>query len=405
MKELVILCVDDEDIVLRSLQRELNHTLGKRYIIETATGGEDALELFRELQEDGHEIPVVIADHIMPGIKGADLLQRIHDIAPRTMKIMLTGQADMQAVIRAVNSANLYRYIAKPWERADLALTVKEAIRRYVQEKKLEKQNAILKNAKKVLEQKVKERTAQLEAQQWELQRSNASKDKFFSILARDLRNPFSGLLDITHSIVKNIAEFSQDEIKQHVETLRDSAGTVQTLIENLLTWAQLQQETLSYQPTSLSLRDLVEAIKLELASQITHKRLIVSNQVSTDVVAYGDKQMLSIVLQNLISNAMKYSYPGGNITINGQNNDHEVTLTIADRGTGIEPDDLPKLFRLESRFSKEGTDGEKGTGLGLILCQALIEKNSGAVQLESEIGRGTTVTVKIPTRQVHEDA
>ena len=139
MKELVILCVDDEDMVLRSLQRELNTTLGKKYIVETATSGEDALELFQELQDEGHEIPVVISDHIMPGMKGADLLQRIHDAAPRTMKIMLTGQADMKAVIRAVNSANLYRYIAKPWERADLALTVKEAIRRYVQEKKLHK--------------------------------------------------------------------------------------------------------------------------------------------------------------------------------------------------------------------------------------------------------------------------
>jgi signal transduction histidine kinase len=397
MKEFVILCVDDEDMVLRSLQRELNNTLGKKYIIETATGGEDALELFQELERDGHEIPVVIADHIMPGMKGADLLQRIHDIAPRTMKIMLTGQADMQAIIRAVNSASLYRYIAKPWERADLVLTVKEAIRRYVQEKKLEKQNAILKNAKTVLEQKVKERTTELEAQQWELQRSNASKDKFFSILARDLRNPFAGLLDITNSIVKNIGEFSQDEIKQHVEILRDSAGTVHTLIENLLAWAQLQQDTLPYNPTSLVLRDLVEDIKLGLASNITQKRLIVRNQVEKDVVAYADRQMLEIILQNLVSNAMKYSYPGGSITISGQMNGDEAALTIADRGTGIEADDLPKLFRLDARFSKEGTDGEKGTGLGLILCQALMEKNHGTLDLESEIGRGTTVTIKTP--------
>ncbi len=397
MKEFVILCVDDEDMVLRSLQRELNATLGKKYIIETATGGEDALELFQELQHEGHEIPVVISDHIMPGMKGADVLQRIHDMAPGTMTIMLTGQADMKAVIRAVNSANLYRYIAKPWERADLALTVKEAIRRYVQEKKLHKQNAILKNVKGVLEQKVKERTAQLEAQQWELQRSNASKDKFFSILARDLRNPFAGLLELTNSIVKNIGEFSQDEVKQHVETLRDSAGTVHTLIENLLAWAQLQQGTLPYNPSSLILRDLVEEIKLGLAPDITQKRLIIRNQLEKDVVAHADRQMLRMVLHNLISNAMKYSYPGGSVTVTGQMNGQEAILTIADRGIGIEADDLPKLFRLDARFSKEGTDGEKGTGLGLILCQALIEKNNGALKLESEIGRGTTVAVNIP--------
>lgn len=397
MKELVILCVDDEEMVLRSLQRELNHTLGKNYIVETATSGEDALELFQELQEEGHEIPVLISDHIMPGMKGSDLLQRIHDMAPRTMKIMLTGQADMEAVTRAVNSANLYRYIAKPWERADLALTVKEAIRRYVQEKKLHKQNAILKNIKTVLEQKVKERTAQLEEQQWELQRSNASKDKFFSILARDLRNPFAGLLELTNSIVKNIGEFSRDEVKQHVETLRNSAGTVHTLIENLLAWAQLQQGSLPYSPAPLVVRDLIEEIKLGQASDITQKRLIVRNQLEKHVVAHADRQMLIMVLQNLISNAMKYSYPGGSITVSGQTNGQTVAVTIADRGLGIEAEDLPKLFRLDTRFSKLGTGGETGTGLGLILCQTLVEKNAGTLTLESEIGRGTTVTVKMP--------
>jgi two-component system, sensor histidine kinase and response regulator len=397
MKEWVILCVDDEDIVLRSLQRELNHTLGKKYIIETATDAEDALELFQELQQNGHDMPVVIADHIMPGMKGAELLARIHALSPRTMTIMLTGQADMKDVIRAVNSANLYRYIAKPWERADLALTVKEAVRRYVQEHKLLRQNAILKNVKHTLEQKVKERTAELEAQHWELQRSNASKDKFFSILARDLRNPFAGLLDLTNSIVQHISAFSPDEIKQHVETLRDSAGAVHTLIENLLTWAQLQQGLLPYQPTTLSVRDLVDEIKLSLASNLTHKRLIVRNQVEKDVAAYGDKPMLALALHNLITNAMKYSYPGGSITVSGQMNEHRAIVTIADRGTGIDGADLPKLFRLDTRFSTPGTNGETGAGLGLILCQALVEHHQGDVRLESEVGRGTTVTVAMP--------
>ncbi len=109
MKEPVILCVDDEEIVLKSLKRELNQTLDERYVIETASGGEDALKFFEELSEEDHEIPLVIADHIMPGIKGDELLTRIHALAPKTLKIMLTGQADKEAVIHTVNSANLYR--------------------------------------------------------------------------------------------------------------------------------------------------------------------------------------------------------------------------------------------------------------------------------------------------------
>jgi signal transduction histidine kinase len=397
MKEQIILCVDDEEIVLRSLQRELNHTLGKKYVIETASSGEDALELFEELREDGYEIPVVIADHIMPGMKGAELLERIHKLASETITIMLTGQADMQAIIRAINAADLYRYISKPWERADLALTVKEAIRRYMQEKKLKKQNAMLKNAKKRLEQKVKERTAQIEAQQAELQRSNASKDKFFSIIASDLHNPFSGLLELTDSIAKNIDHFSQEEIRQHVATLRDSSETVHNLLENLLAWAQLQHGMLVYRPTKVSLSQVVEEIKLVFASNITQKRIIVRNQVPKDVVAYGDPQMIEIMLRNLITNAMKYTYPGGSITIAGECNNQGLSITITDRGTGIEHDDLAKLFRLDTKFSQEGTAGEKGTGLGLILCQALIANNNGTIRLESEIGRGTTVTVQLP--------
>ncbi len=153
MPEPVILCVDDEEIILNSLKRELNDTLGDEYLIETAEGGEEALEIFTELLEDGHEIPLVISDHIMPDIKGDEVLKRIHTHSPKTLKIMLTGQADMQAIVNAVNDANLYQYVAKPWEKASLNLTVKEALRSYFQEQKIEEQHTHLQNAYHELEQ------------------------------------------------------------------------------------------------------------------------------------------------------------------------------------------------------------------------------------------------------------
>ena len=152
MNTVVILCVDDEDIVLRSLQRELNETLGQEYLIETAEGGKDALDLFEELQVDGYEVPVVISDHIMPGMKGDELLQHIHQRSPQTLNIMLTGQADLTAVTNAVNHANLYQYIAKPWEPTHLSMTVKEALRRYTHERTIEMQHAHLQTANRELE-------------------------------------------------------------------------------------------------------------------------------------------------------------------------------------------------------------------------------------------------------------
>ena len=160
MNEQIIFCVDDEKVVLNSLKRQLYDIVGESMVIETAESGEEAIEVFRELHEQQQEIPLVISDHIMPGMKGADLLQRIHELSPRTMTVMLTGQADMAAVIHAVNHANLYRYIPKPWEQTDLFLTVKEALHKYEQEKTVMWQNQMLSAANQELERLNQELTA-----------------------------------------------------------------------------------------------------------------------------------------------------------------------------------------------------------------------------------------------------
>ncbi|MEP6489141.1 response regulator [Microcoleus vaginatus GB2-A3] len=144
MSQQVIICVDDEKTVLRSLKAELQEAVGNDYIIEIAEGGQEALELIEELLEDGDEIPLIISDHIMPDMKGDELLKQAHIISPKTIKIMLTGQADIEAIANAINSANLYRYITKPWQAEDLKLTVREALNSYLQDKQLAQQNAQL---------------------------------------------------------------------------------------------------------------------------------------------------------------------------------------------------------------------------------------------------------------------
>ena len=234
MKEFVIVCIDDEEIVLRSLKRELNDALGDEYLIETAEGGGDALELFEELLEEGYEVPLVISDHIMPDIKGDEVLHQIHIRSPRTLKIMLTGQANIAAVTNAVNHANLYRYIAKPWEKTDLVLTVREALHKYSQEKKIEEQNRILQNMNATLEQQVRERTAELETQKIELKEKNAqlhelnaSKDKFFSIISHDLRSPFTALLGHTELIAEQSDLYTPEELKDHILQIRASAQKI----------------------------------------------------------------------------------------------------------------------------------------------------------------------------------
>ena len=153
MNQPAIICVDDEATVLDSLEIELRKALGDEYLIEIAESGEEALELVEELLEAQHEVALVISDHIMPSMKGDELLKRIHAILPQTLKIMLTGQANLEAVANAINYANLYRYIAKPWQSEDLRLTVKEAVHSYFQTKKLAQQNAQLQQMNQTLEQ------------------------------------------------------------------------------------------------------------------------------------------------------------------------------------------------------------------------------------------------------------
>ncbi|MCT7949881.1 response regulator [Ancylothrix sp. C2] len=142
MKKPVIICVDDEISLLKSLKLELKNAFYQDYAIEIAEGGEEALELIEELQEEGREIPLIISDYLMPNMKGDELLKRVQEISPHTLKVMLTGQANLEAIGNAINYAKLYRYIAKPWQSEDLILTVKEALNSYNQEQKLGQQNA-----------------------------------------------------------------------------------------------------------------------------------------------------------------------------------------------------------------------------------------------------------------------
>jgi response regulator RpfG family c-di-GMP phosphodiesterase len=156
MNKPVILCVDDEQILLLALKLQLKENFGNQYHIETAENSEEALEIIEELIANNIELPLVISDQVMPGMLGDELLTQIHNKIPETLKILLTGQADVSAIGRAVNKANLYRYIAKPWDPTDLNLTVTEAVRSYFHKKEL-------KEFYDGLEQKVAERTLELE--------------------------------------------------------------------------------------------------------------------------------------------------------------------------------------------------------------------------------------------------
>ncbi len=158
----VILCVDDDRIILRSIQTQLNREFGEYYTIETSESGEEAIDLIEDLVRNGISIPILISDQLMPGMNGDELLRKVHYILPETLNILLTGHADISAITSAVNNANLYRYMEKPWDSQDLHLTVKEAIRIYTTDRELEQKNILLERHNNELEELVLERTSEL---------------------------------------------------------------------------------------------------------------------------------------------------------------------------------------------------------------------------------------------------
>lgn len=162
MADQYIICVDDERTVLDGIHAQLHREFGKEFIIELAESGEEALEIIGELLDDQLEVPVIISDESMPGILGHEFLIKAHAIVPNTLKVLLTGQTNVQAISEAVNKAKLYRYLEKPWESTDLLMTVKEAIKSYHKDRELEEKNRLLKRHNEELEQLVEERTGEL---------------------------------------------------------------------------------------------------------------------------------------------------------------------------------------------------------------------------------------------------
>jgi PAS domain S-box-containing protein len=238
---------------------------------------------------------------------------------------------------------------------------------------------------------------AELKEKNAQLHELNASKDKFFSIISHDLRSPFSALLGFSQMLEQNIEKYTCADIKQRVHWLHVSAERLYALLENLLTWSRLQCGAMQQQPRQIQLIDIAEDNVDLFAPKAEQKKIVLSQTVSEHLCAYADYSMVDTVVRNLVSNALKFTPAGGHIEISAREQNDFVEIAVSDTGIGIYPGDLPKLFRIDVQYTHIGTAGEKGTGLGLILCQELVERNSGKIWVESEVGKGTIFRFTLP--------
>lgn len=390
MSKPVILCVDDENIITDALKDQLDNEFGSDFVIETSEEGTDAVEFCTELIEDSIDLPVVIVDYIMPGMKGDELLEKIHSISPETLTILLTGQANLEGVTRAINTADLYRYIAKPWDQDDLVMTVKEAIKSYYSAREIELKNKELSELNVSLEEKVEQRTKQLS----EL---NATKDKFFSIIAHDLKNPFNALMGFSSLLIDSFDEYNDEEKLDLIQTMSDASENAYKLLENLLEWSRSQTGSIKWNPEEISIDNITQETISVLENAAFNKKISLQAIVPDNTIVYADSNMITTVIRNLVSNSIKYTLNGGEIKIYSSQEEGILEITIEDNGVGIRKEDLDKLFRIDVNFSTNGTNSEPGTGLGLILCREFVVKNGGKIWVESEQGIGSKFKFTLP--------
>ncbi len=233
-----------------------------------------------------------------------------------------------------------------------------------------------------------------------ELQESNAAKNKFFSILAHDLKNPFGAIVGISDLICEAVNRKDPDAISRYAFVLNKSVKNSYDLLTNLLEWSRTQSKNIEFKPEWVSINELIdETVELHENFAKT-KNIQIVNLVDKKQTVDADRFMITTVIRNLISNALKYSYPNGTITINMQRSTNELVMSVSDEGVGIEKETLSSLFEIDENKSTPGTADEKGTGLGLLLCKEFIAYHQGRIWAESKPGEGSVFSFAIPTNQ-----
>ena len=225
----------------------------------------------------------------------------------------------------------------------------------------------------------------------------NIDKDHFMSILAHDLKSPFTALLGLSEILIEGIRKLDIDEIEEIASSINKSAQNSYNLLEDLLLWARTQKGKIPFKPQKLDLKEICRQIINILNPIATAKSIKISYFTASETNVYADKEMLKTVLRNLVTNAIKFSHSGRVINISAEKTDPDITISVSDSGIGISNDNIKKLFSISEVLSTKGTAGETGTGLGLLLCKEFVEKHGGKIWVESEAGKGSDFKFTLP--------
>ena len=243
---------------------------------------------------------------------------------------------------------------------------------------------------RKIAEQALKESEEKLKI-------ANQTKDKFFSIIAHDLRSPFNSIIGFSDLLLKRHAKYDSQKRERLIEPIVNSAKETLKLLDNLLDWSRTQTGKIGFSPKAYSLFDLFDQIMRQTEYNAKQKGISLINQLNDDITIFADEYMLSTILRNLISNAIKFTNRNGKIELLANKNNENIIISVKDNGIGIEQQKQKKIFDIGEKTSTDGTEKERGTGLGLILCKEFVEKHNGKIWIESQIEIGTSFFFSIP--------
>jgi len=371
-KKRTVLAVDDK---LDNLKLLIKYLEDSGLELMVAQSGEEALRHLERITPD-----IILLDVLMPGIDGFETCRRLknNQAMQEIPVIFMTALTETVDKVKGFE-AGAVDYLTKPLHNEEVLARVNAhlTIREYQQQ--LVEQNTLL------------------QLKNTQLLEANAKKDKFFSIIAHDLKSPFSILMGYSATLLEHFEHLETEKIKQGITTINRNATRAYDLLVDLLMWALSHSGRMEYKLEEIDLGQITsENIEL-LQDRAKEKGITISSKIKKDLMLYSDKNMVSTVLRNLLTNAVKFTSKGGVVKVSSEAEKDKLKITVSDTGMGISEENINRLFRLDTFYSTLGSDNEKGSGMGLILCKEFINILKGEIWVESELNKGSRFIFTLP--------
>lgn len=399
-----ILYVDDEEFNLTSFRA----TYRGHYMVHTALNATDGTRLLSE-----HPIELIITDQRMPGVTGVEFLAQVQEEHPHPIRMVLTGFADIEAIIGAINKGQVYRYVTKPWDEAELKMVIDSAIETYRLRDENQKLLDHLARYNEELEATVKLRTEQLKMKSDDLEKINRSvveqnkqitnlnkeKAELLSLAGKDLQRPLKEILETAERGVAKSSKLNAEEVKGHFTTVQKAGQRISAVLENLLLLNNIEKSGIQLYLSNVDPGMIVQTAVMEHSQHAESKNIRVDFQRGMSFgMVHTDPIAVQYIADHLVSNAIKFSPLGSTVQVMMEGKNDGVTITIEDSGPGFTEDDKKTLFTKFETHSAKPTAGELTTGLGLSIVKSYVDAIGGTIEVSKSSLGGARFVVAVPS-------